>query len=71
VAEIRCKNKKFGELTPDGILEIFCTSNFCKDHRGDETVIHRWDTGKLNADGTVKLIETRRFKKPTLRGNPK
>jgi hypothetical protein len=64
MAEIRCENKKFGEITPDGILEIFCSSNFCKDHRSDEVAMHRWDTRKISADGTVKFIETKRFKKP-------
>lgn len=38
--EIRCDNKKHGELV-DGVIEIKCSSSFC---RLDGTVvIHRWD----------------------------
>ncbi|ACF05123.1 gp26 [Mycobacterium phage Predator] len=64
MADIRCKSRKHGELTEQGsgILEIICTSRFCKE-TPNEVVRHRWDLGKLNSDGSIKLTETRRFKK--------
>ena len=62
--DIRCNNKKFGEVTDGtGIYEAICTSRFCKQHP-NEVVLHRWNLEKLNADGFVKLIETKRFKRP-------
>ncbi|ACI12443.1 gp27 [Mycobacterium phage Konstantine] len=71
MADIRCSNKKHGELTEQGsgILEIICNSRFCKESP-NEVVRHRWNLGKKNPDGTIKLIETRRFKDPT-KGNRK
>lgn len=66
--EIRCNSKKFGEITTEskGIFESICTSRFCKIN--DEVVIHRWNLEKLNANGSIKMIETKRFKRPELRG---
>jgi hypothetical protein len=63
--EIRCANKFFGEVSENsrGIYEAVCQSRFCKTGT-NEVVLHRWDLEKLNADGTIKLIETKRFKRP-------
>lgn len=63
MADIRCGNRKFAEITEQGILEIFCNSTFCKTGP-DQIVIHRFDINKISADGTIKLIETKRFKRP-------
>lgn len=67
--EIRCNSKKFGEVTTksQGIFESICTSRFCKIYQ-DEVVIHQWDLEKLNVNGSIKMIETKRFKRPELRG---
>lgn len=67
--EIRCGSKKFGEVTTksEGVLEVICTSNFCKT-RSDEVVLHRWDLKQVNNDGSIKLIDTKRFKRPKMRG---
>ena len=70
--EIRCENKKFGEVSDGakGIFEVICGSRFCKTQY-DEVVLHRWNLEKLNANGSIKLIETRRFKRPKQEGNRK
>jgi hypothetical protein len=70
VPDIRCNSKKFGEITIEskGIFESICTSRFCK-VQPDEVVLHRWDLEKLNANGSIKMIETKRFKRPELKGN--
>lgn len=66
MAEIRCGKRKFATITENGILEVFCNSVFCKTYAtANEVVIHRFDVNKINADGTIKLIETKRFKRPT------
>jgi hypothetical protein len=69
VPEIRCSSKKFGEVTSEskGILEAVCTSRFCK-IRPDEVVLHRWDLQQLNVNGSINLIETKRFKRPEMKG---
>jgi hypothetical protein len=65
VPEVRCNSKKFGEVTTKsaGIFEAICTSRFCKS-RQDEVILHRWDLEQLNANGSIKMIETKRFKRP-------
>jgi hypothetical protein len=69
VPEVRCASKKFGEVTnkSQGILEAVCTSRFCKT-RPDEVVLHRWDLEQLNVNGSIKMIETKRFKRPKVKG---
>jgi hypothetical protein len=69
VPELRCTSKKFGEVTnkSKGIFETVCTSRFCK-IRPDEVVLHRWDLQQLNENGSIKLIETKRFKRPEMKG---
>lgn len=66
MADIRCETKKYGELIGkgSGILEVLCKSQLCKTQQ-NEVVIHRWNLEKFNANGSVKMIETRRFKDPT------
>jgi len=69
VPDIRCSSKKFGVVTTKstGILEVICTSNFCKNQK-DEVVLHRWDLEQINENGSVKMIDTKRFKRPDMRG---
>jgi len=69
VPEIRCNSKKFGEVSSEarGIFEVICNSRFCKNQH-NEVVLHRWNLEKLNADGSIKMIETRRFKRPKPEG---
>jgi hypothetical protein len=55
--DIRCDNKKFGELTDDGVIEIKCSSKFCG-AAPDVVVIHRFDP----LSGI--LVETKRFRDP-------
>jgi hypothetical protein len=54
--DLRCRAKKFGELTDDGVIEIKCSSKFCGEP--GTVVIHRFDPL------TGKLIETKRFRDP-------
>jgi hypothetical protein len=70
VPELRCNSKKFGEVTTKstGIFEAICTSRFCKT-RQDEVILHKWDLRQLNPNGSIKMIETKRFKRPAVRGN--
>jgi hypothetical protein len=70
VPEIRCNTKKFGEVTSEskGIFEAVCTSRFCK-IQASEVVLHRWDLQQLNENGSIKMIETNRFKRPEVKGN--
>ena len=67
--EIRCESKKFGEVTNEstGIFESICTSRFCK-IQPEEVVLHRWDLQQLNVNGSIKMIETKRFKRPKVKG---
>jgi hypothetical protein len=70
VPEIRCDgNKKFGVIDgrATGIFEAVCSSRFCK-QRNNEIVLHIWDLGKINEYGTVLPIDTKRFKKPEVKG---
>jgi hypothetical protein len=57
--DLRCPNKKHGEVT-DSSIEIKCSSRFCGAERG-VVVIHRF-----NAQ-TGELVETLRFKDPIRR----
>lgn len=56
--DLRCPNKKHGEVTDSGNLEIKCSSRFCGAGRG-VVVIHRFNVK------TGELVETLRFKDPT------
>ncbi|AHG24413.1 hypothetical protein PBI_DAMIEN_22 [Mycobacterium phage Damien] len=64
MADIRCSNKKHGEVTENstGELRMFCRDRFCKIH-GNEVVQHVWDLAKVSEDGSIRPIETKRFKK--------
>lgn len=55
--DVRCQNKKHGELVEPGLLEVKCDSRFCGAGPG-VTVIHRFDTI------TGQLIDTLKFKDP-------
>jgi len=59
--ELRCPNKKFGEVAvaslDEGIIEVMCPSRFCG-KRGGVVVLHRFSTS------TGKLLATRRYKSP-------
>jgi len=55
--ELRCLSKKFGELTPDGVIEIKCPSRFCGAAPGI-VVIHQF------APETGKLLDTKKFRDP-------
>jgi hypothetical protein len=57
MADIRCDNKKFGELTDDGVIEVKCSSKFCGAAPG-VVVIHRFDP--LSGE----LVQTKRFRDP-------
>jgi len=59
--ELRCDNKKFGELTDDGYIEVKCSSKFCG--APGTVVLHRFDPL------TGKLIITKRFRDPVPVGN--
>lgn len=52
--ELRCDNKKFGEVYDD-FIEVKCSSRFCGAGSGI-VVIHRFDRE------TGKLLETLRFR---------
>jgi hypothetical protein len=58
--ELRCANKKFGELIIPGagLLEVFCDSRFCGKRPG-VTVRHRFDLQ------TGEMVEDKQFKTPT------
>lgn len=55
--DLRCDNKKFGELTDDGYIEVKCPSKFCGAASGI-VVLHRFDPL------TGELITTKRFRDP-------
>lgn len=55
--DLHCGNKKFGELTEDGYLEVKCSSKFCGAAPG-AVVLHRFDPL------TGELLETKRFRDP-------
>jgi hypothetical protein len=42
MAELRCDNKKHGEVIDDHTVEVLCNSQFCK-LSPDEVVLHRFD----------------------------
>ncbi|QLF83907.1 hypothetical protein SEA_BECKERTON_22 [Mycobacterium phage Beckerton] len=64
MADIRCSNKKHGEISDNstGELQMFCRDRFCKIHE-NEVVLHIWNLAKKSEDGSIRPIETRRFKK--------
>lgn len=59
--ELRCPNKKFGELSipslDEGVIEVRCSSRFCG-KRGRVVVLHQFSTS------TGKLLATRRYQSP-------
>jgi hypothetical protein len=55
--ELRCQNKKHGEMTSDGLLEVSCDSRFCGKEPG-VVVLHRFKPE------TGELVETLKFKAP-------
>jgi len=59
--ELRCRNKKFGELPvpsiDEGIIEVTCPSRFCG-KRSNVVVLHRFSTS------TGKLLATRQYRSP-------
>jgi len=59
--ELRCPNKKFGEVTvpslDEGQIEVACPSRFCGKRSG-VTVLHVFSTR------TGKLLDTRQFRSP-------
>jgi hypothetical protein len=60
--EVRCDNKKFGELIAsngESTIEFKCNSKFCG-HNEDTIVIHRF----LLLNGAVRLLGTRKYKAP-------
>ena len=67
--EIRCANKKFGEVNSEakGIFEATCNAGYCR-RDSNAIVLHRWNLEKVNEDGTITPIETKRFKRPEVRG---
>lgn len=66
--EIRCKNKKHGEINDQasGILIRVCASKFCKIQ--NEIVEHHWNLEKINENGTIYPVETKRYKRPIVKG---
>lgn len=55
--ELRCGNKKFGELTDEGAIEVKCQSKFCGAAPGI-IVLHRF------SPMTGELLKTSRFRDP-------
>jgi len=55
--ELRCQNKKHGEVTDDGLLEVSCDSRFCGKKPGI-VVLHRFKPE------TGEIVETLKFKAP-------
>lgn len=67
--EIRCKFKKHAEVEfgATGILYKSCDSKFCKKY-GNEVVIHHFNLEKVNEDGIIFPTDTKRYKRPEVRG---
>lgn len=60
--DLRCDNKLHGVLdTDEELLEVRCTSRWCGKRNGI-VVLHRFNVH------TGELVETLRFKDPTLTG---
>jgi len=59
--ELRCPNKKFGEVAmpsvDEGVIEVVCPSRFCGKRSG-VVVLHQFSTS------TGKLLATRRYQSP-------
>jgi hypothetical protein len=53
--DVRCQNKKHGEIL-DGVIEIKCSSRFCGAGSG-VVVIHRWTL-------TGERLDDKRFRDP-------
>ena len=62
MTDVRCGNKKHGELH-DGVLEVKCDSKFCGAD-GNTVVIHRY---RLMEDDEVYDAGTRKFREPQSR----
>jgi hypothetical protein len=60
--ELRCGHKKHAELH-DGVLEIKCSSRFCRNP--GEVVIHRWSAS------TGERLSDKRFRDPVVSGEGK
>ena len=55
--DLRCPNKKHGEITQPGVIEVKCVSRFCG--AGDGVIVlHKFDSR------TGELINTHRYKNP-------
>jgi len=69
VPEIRCASKKHGEITENskGEFRRTCNSRFCK-KLGNEIVEHIWNLEKINENQIVFPIDTKRYKRPEVRG---
>ena len=67
--EIRCENKIHAEVSADasGTLWKYCDSKFCKEF-GNEVVVHEFNLGKRSEDGNIYPIDTKRYKRPEVRG---
>jgi len=64
--DIRCESgTKFAVASEDaaGELEILCRNKLCKVF-GNEIVIHVFNLGKIDEDGTIRPTKTKRFKRP-------
>jgi hypothetical protein len=70
VPEIRCGNKKHGEVSEyaQGVLIRLCSSRFCKVQQ-NEIVEHHWNLEKVNENQIIYPIETKRYKKPEVKGS--
>ena len=67
--EIRCQHKKHADVSDGatGLLFESCNSQLCKQY-GNEVVIHEFDLEKISEDGIIYPIDTKRYKRPEVRG---
>ena len=68
--DVRCKHKLHAQVSEDasGTLWKYCDSKYCKERDG-EVVIHEFNLGKRNEDGkTIYPTDTKRIKRPEVRG---
>ncbi|UOW93355.1 hypothetical protein SEA_LABELLE_29 [Mycobacterium phage Labelle] len=67
--EIRCKHKLHAEVSEEatGTLFKYCDSKFCKEF-GNEVVIHEFDLAKVSENGIIYPTDTKRYKRPEVRG---
>jgi hypothetical protein len=63
VAEIRCQNKKFGDIDPhaSGIFEVTCNSKFCG--QPNNVTLHIFNLGKVDEDNVIRPTETKWLKR--------